>query len=115
MESPLESQTQDIIDPIEPSEVSWLSIGITIIALVVAQQIIHRVIDRIVDRSLRSHKYTTPKERKKRRDTLVGVFSTLSIVLLAVIGIILILNQLGVNWAALVAGFGTLGVIFGLA
>jgi moderate conductance mechanosensitive channel len=99
----------------DPSDVAWFSIITALVILFIVQQVIHRVIGQLIDRAIRSHKYTTAKERKKRRDTLVSVFSSISTALLVVIAIIVVLNQLGVNIAALIAGFGALGFVLGVA
>lgn len=98
-----------------PRDVDWWSIALTIALLFVVQQILKRIIGRIVTSALKSHKYTNAKERKKRRDTLVSVFHSVSMVIIIVVGIIIILGQFGINVAALIAGLGALGVVIGIA
>lgn len=98
-----------------PRDIDWWSIVLTIVTLFLIQQIIKRVIGHIVTRALKSHKYTTAKERKKRRDTLVSVFRSVSLVVIIIIGAIMILNQFGINVAAVAAGLGALGVVIGIA
>lgn len=100
---------------IEPVNTSWATIVLTILSLMLVQQISQRVIGRIVDRAIAQHKYTSAKERKKRRDTIVAVFNSMITVLVIIIGIVVLLHQFGINITALVAGFGALGVVLGVA
>ena len=102
-------------EAITPVDTSWTTIIITVLILLLVQQITHRVIGRVVERAIRDQKYSSAKERKKRRDTLVAIFNSFTTVLVIVIGIIVILSQFGVNIGALIAGFGALGVIIGIA
>lgn len=80
--------------------------------------IVHRtsgmVIEQIVRRVIKSHKYATKLEERKREDTITRVFSTLTgiIVWIAIAGTIASIFEL--NIGAIVASLGFLGVIIGL-
>jgi small conductance mechanosensitive channel len=91
-----------------------IRIVIVIIAVVVIQKIVRHFLGRIVDRALRRHKYSSPSEQQKRKDTLVDTFGTLSGVILWIIAIIYILSLLHINLAALVTGAGAIAVVLGL-
>lgn len=86
-----------------------LTIGITILVMVFMRETLHR----IVQRTVKSHKYASPTEEKKREDTLTGILQTATAVILWTIAIVVILYQLHINIAALLTGAGLIGVLVG--
>ncbi len=96
------------------------SISVVTILLIIASVVVARMVSKqftykIVDRVMQSHKYPSLKEKRQRRDTLIAVLATLSTVLYIIVGVVLILNELGVNLGALITGLGALGVVIGIA
>lgn len=89
----------------------------TIIVIIVAY-IIKRVsgiiIDRLVRRIIKSHKYVTRLEERKREDTISSVFSTLTGIVIWIIAIGSIASLFNINFAAVAASLGFLGVVIGL-
>ncbi len=114
--NPITNTSPDLSTVIEnPGEISWFKI-VLIVAIVFALRLAGRqLMYLLVDRAMRSQKYINNKERLQRRDTLVSVFYTLFTVLLVIVGITLILHELGVNIAAFITGIGALGVVLGVA
>lgn len=91
-----------------------VQVSLTILTLLFIQAILHETIGRIVRRAVRNHKYHSRLDEKKREDTLIKIFRTMSAVILWVVGIISILSQLHVNLAALATGAGLFGLIIGI-
>lgn len=87
---------------------------ITIIVALVAQLLVRAPIERIVRRAIRSHRYSSKEEERKREDTLITVFHTATMVIIWVITVIVILFQLKVNVAGLLTGAGVIGVFVSL-
>lgn len=66
-----------------------------------------------VERAVRQQHYTTKSDELKREQTLKGVLRTLAAVVLWIVVVLVVLQQLGVNLAALATGAGLFGVMFG--
>ena len=92
---------------------TYVQILFTIAVLLLAQILIRDTLGRVVRRIIRSHKYDTKAEEHQREETLVRVFRTLSATALWTIGVIVILAELHVHFAALLTGAGLIGVIVG--
>lgn len=86
-----------------------LTVGITVLVMMFLRETLHR----IVQRTVKSHKYSSPTEEKKREDTLTGILHTASAVILWTIAGVVILYQLHINVAALLTGAGLVGVLIG--
>lgn len=87
-----------------------------LIALVafVANNITAAIIGRIVRRVVKAHHYMTRLEEKKREQTIINVFRALSVIIIWLIAVAAILSAFGVNFAAVAASLGFLGVVIGL-
>jgi moderate conductance mechanosensitive channel len=92
---------------------SYAQILLTIAIVALAQIVIRASLARMVHRVVRGHKYETKAEELQREETLVRVFRTLSATALWTVGIIVILAELHVHFAALLTGAGLIGVIVG--
>lgn len=92
----------------------FVQILLTIIAALLLQLVFRAPIERIVRRAIRSHKYSSKEEEKKREDTLVTIFHAGLSVIIWVVAVIVILIQLKVNFAGLLTGAGLIGIVVGV-
>lgn len=90
-----------------------MQILLVILAVSIIQLIIRRTIGKVIRSIVKSHKFTSPLEEKKREDTLIHLLGTASAVVLWTIGIIVILAILKVNIAAIMTGAGLIGIVVG--
>ncbi len=86
----------------------------TIAIVLLIQIVLRATLDRMVHRIVRGHKYETKAEEAQREETLIRVFRTLSGTALWIVGIIVILAEMHVHFAALLTGAGLVGIIVGL-
>lgn len=89
-------------------------IVLTIIVLLVINYIIRHFIGKMVEQVIQGHHYQTAREERLREETLTALFRTTGSVLLWVIGIIFILQEFGVNFAAIITGAGLVGIVVGI-
>ena len=89
------------------------SIIVIVIALII-KKVSGAIIDRIVRNVIKSHKYATRLEERKREDTISKIFSTLTGVVIWVVVIGTISSLFGFNFGAVAASLGFLGVVIGL-
>lgn len=89
-------------------------IALIVAAIILARSIAGMAIERLVRRSIRSHKYANKLDAKKREQTLINVFHTATTVALWIIGALVILSELDVNFAALATGAGVIGLVVGV-
>jgi len=91
--------------------------GVFILAIVIGIVIINRILSYSISRAVRRFiKQDTTggiQAEEKREDTLISVFSKTSRVLVWVLGGLIILSELGVNIAPLLAAAGVAGIAFG--
>lgn len=87
---------------------------VVILVLAGVQFVVRRYIGRVVHRVVSSHHYKSTHEERQREETLTGLFRTALTVLLWLIGIIFVLQELGVDLAAIVTGAGLLGIVVGI-
>lgn len=71
------------------------------------------IISSVIKRTIRSGSAKNSKEEKQREDTLIGVFNAMLKISILVIGFMLLLAELGVEIAPLLAGAGIAGVALG--
>lgn len=109
--------TDPILEPIVNLNTNFPLIGIslTIASVWLVSIIARKMVRGAVSRSLRRAKFSSMVEREQRIKTLVAVFTSIIAGLAVIIGLIIILIQLGVDLRALVTGIGALGVVIGLA
>ncbi|HVS59036.1 MAG TPA: mechanosensitive ion channel family protein [Candidatus Saccharimonadales bacterium] len=92
---------------------AWVRVALTIAVVIIVQMASRRTIEVIVRRAIRSNRYETQSEERKREDTLINIFRTAVAAALWIIGILVILSDLSVNVAALATGAGLVGVLVG--
>jgi small conductance mechanosensitive channel len=96
----------------------WLlSHGINILIVAVGAFILNKVLGRIISRSVRiavtSNNQVSPEAEKKREDTLVRIFKGIIRVLLVFIAILMIMSEIGIKIAPILAGAGIAGIAVG--
>lgn len=92
----------------------FIQTAIIIFMALVANKVVGVIISRIVRRVVKSHHYATRLEEKKREQTITNVFRALSVIVIWIIAIVASLSAFGVNFAAVAASLGFLGVVIGL-
>jgi len=95
-----------------------MSVKIVQVILIVLIAIIMQIVTRViigysVKRALRRHSSSIEQEERKRRDTLVGAFRTLSGTVIWVAVVIAVLTLLAVDLAPYLTSAGLLGIIIG--
>lgn len=78
-----------------------------------SQLILRTLIGYVVSQAVRTHKYATRADERKRERTLIAIFRAVGAVVIWVTAVITILWQLHVNIAALLTGAGFVGVLIG--
>ncbi|MEP7127226.1 MAG: mechanosensitive ion channel family protein [Chitinophagales bacterium] len=98
--------------------IPWLlSHGIRILFIVAAFFIIKKLGNRFIVRAVRiavvSDKFLTKEAERKREDTLIRIFATAFEILVLTIGILMILQEVGLMIGPILAGAGIIGLAFG--
>jgi moderate conductance mechanosensitive channel len=93
---------------------TFIQVLLTIIIALLLQVTLRTPIERIVRRVIRTHRYSSKEEERKREDTLITIFHTASMVFIWIFAIIAILMQLHVNLASLLTGAGLIGIVVGV-
>ncbi len=93
---------------------TWFRILLIFVIIVLIQMIMHRTINRIIERAVRSHKHSSRLEEHKREATLKNFFRTTSSVVVWIIGVIVMLWQLDINFAPLLTSAGLIGIVAGI-
>jgi small-conductance mechanosensitive channel len=91
-----------------------MQIFLTLAVSVLILLLIRHLLERIVRRVVKSDKNTTKTEERRREDTLIRIFRTLSAAAVWIITIVVILGELHVNVAALLTGAGLIGIVAGM-
>jgi len=93
----------------------WLlSSGVRILLIIIVVFLIKRVGRKIVEKTVRrAIKHADQEAEEKRENTLIGLFSGVLGVMVWLIAIMMILTELGLNIAPILAGAGVLGVALG--
>ena len=99
--------------------ISWLKDhGIKIVIIILLAIVVDRLIDRYADKAIgrfvvRKQKNRDAREIKERAKTLSNVFNTTSTLVLSVIVLLMILPEVGIEIAPLLAGAGIIGLAIG--
>lgn len=95
----------------------WLSTtGVRILIIILASLLgyyLLRVISRQLERLVGVEEYATLKEREQRVKTLTTILRGAGLVLIAAIAAVMVLSELGINVAPLIAGAGIAGLAIG--
>ncbi len=91
--------------------------GIKILAVIVISYFAHRFallfITNIVRRAVTPGHFSTKEDEKKREDTLIQIFSATFSVTIFVVAVLMILQEIGVEIAPLLAAAGIAGIALG--
>ncbi len=95
--------------------------GVTIVAVIAGLVVLRVVVQRVLSRLIRSASLRAAKARaenpevvERRVDTLMATLGWLFNIFLAFLGAAIVLDQLGVQVSALIAGVGVAGIAIGL-
>lgn len=95
----------------------FLSSGIKIFAVILATYVIRRFskvfIEKGVRKAIKSDHFLTKEAEKKREDTLIRVLNGIFTAGIWITAVMIILTELGINIAPLLAGAGIVGVALG--
>lgn len=104
----------DIVFVTELLKNPFIQAALIVLVALAVKQVTDLIITRIVRNAVKAHHYATRLEEKKRERTISNVFRALSVVIIWVVAIAAILSAFGVNFAAVAASLGFLGVVIGL-
>ena len=91
-----------------------IKILLVVVVAAAVQLVVRESITNLVRRVVRGQKYASKTEEKKREDTLLHVFRPLNRAIIWFIALVVILSILGVNFAVLLTGAGTVGLVVGI-
>lgn len=95
------------------SSVHAQNIIIIVLLSFIARHTSKMLVRRVVRRALKTHKYKTARDERLREDTLISTISAAIRVVVWVITTLLILSEIGIDIAPLLAGAGIAGVALG--
>ena len=98
--------------------ISWLGIhGLKIILILIAAKLINRFFKTLVRRAIKKQikNRISEEEKRKRGETLISVFEGTFKFIVWIVAILMILPELGINIAPLLAGVGVAGLAIGMA
>ncbi|HET6924328.1 MAG TPA: mechanosensitive ion channel family protein [Candidatus Saccharimonadales bacterium] len=87
---------------------------LTVAIAIVVQMISRRLTQNVVRRVVSHHHFPNKLDEKKREDTIINILDTLVAIVIWLIAILIVLDDMGVNLAALATGAGLFGIIIGL-
>jgi small conductance mechanosensitive channel len=92
--------------------------GLNILIILVGAWIVQRlsaaVVKTLLSRIMQGHTFSSDTDRKKRAQTLHGLIDALLRILIWAIAIIMVIDELGINTAPLLASAGVFGVALGI-
>ncbi len=110
----MKESLQKWIDLIIP----WLlSHGIKIVIIAVGAFLLHRIASRIIIKAVRiavvRDSSMSEDSEKKREDTLISIFNGALKIIMLVVAVLMILEEVGIAIAPILAGAGIVGLAFG--
>jgi len=108
----------NIISKFIQSIIPWLlSHGIKIIAIIFLSYIISRFgaifIERFIRKIIISDRFSSKEAEKKREDTLIQIFAGSFRILIGIVALLMVLQEVGIAIAPLLAAAGIAGLAFG--
>lgn len=99
------------------SSISWfLSGGIRIVLILIAAFLLDRFLKIFIKKGINNYvKNKVNGERKKRVETLISIFSGTMGFIVWIAALLMVLPELGVNIAPIIAGLGLAGLAIGMA
>ncbi len=96
----------------------WLmTSGLKIVGILILIFLVNRFgrtfFEKIIGKAVKSSKYISEEAEKKREETLVRVFYSTLKVIVWVVGLIMILSEIGMNISPVIAAAGVIGVAVG--
>jgi len=88
--------------------------ALILLGALLVKRVSNMITDRIVRRAVKSHYHSTELEERKREDTISSVFGTLTGIIIWVVAIGAISSVFDINFTAIAASLGFLGVVIGL-
>jgi len=98
---------------VEFIKVHALNVSLILIVTILLRTFSIVLIQRIIRRTLRSNQFKTKRDEKQREDTLISTIKAGTRVIIWLLGALLLLSELGVDIAPLIAGAGIAGVALG--
>jgi small conductance mechanosensitive channel len=97
----------------------WLEThGINILIIVVGAWILRRLLVAILmsflNRAIRGHRFATETDRKKRINTMDNLLNAVSKIVIWGVVVVMIIDELGINTAPLLASAGVVGLAIGI-
>lgn len=77
------------------------------------QRFSHIFIEKGIRKAVRSDNFISPEAEHKREDTLISIFDNAFTVILWLLALLMVLSEIGINTAPLIAGAGIVGLAFG--
>ena len=90
-----------------------LKVVLILIAILIINHFSTTFIEKIIRKFIRSERFVSPEAEKKREDTLIGVLSATTKVLVWLVGGMMILSEFGINIGPVIAAAGVAGLAFG--
>lgn len=102
-----------ILDWVDSNNTLLITIVVTLAVALLSKQIADMLIRKSIRRTVKSSKHTSRAEEKQREDTLIDISTGILSLFYWPIVLLLIVAQLGVNIAPLIAGAGVVGLAIG--
>ncbi len=94
----------------------FLSSGIKIVFILIAAVLINRFLKIFIKKGINKHiKNRINGEKRKRAETLISIFGGTLNFVIWIMAVLMILPELGVNIAPILAGLGLMGLAVGMA
>lgn len=102
-----------ILDWVDSNNTLLITIIVTLAVALFSKQVADMLIRKSIRKTVKSSKHTSKAEEKQREDTLINISTGILSLFYWPIVLLLIVAQLGVNIAPLIAGAGVVGLAIG--
>jgi small conductance mechanosensitive channel len=69
--------------------------------------------EKIIGRAVKSNRYVSEEAEKKREETLIRIFYSTSRIIVWIVGLLMIISEIGINISPVIAAAGILGIAVG--
>lgn len=108
---------EKLLDVLEYTKPWLLTNGLKIVGIAIAFYVVHktaiRVVEKLIRKIVKKNDSSSDDAETKREDTLIRIFHGTIHVIVWVVATLMILSEIGLNVAPLVAGAGVVGLAFG--
>src|SRR3989339_2116912 len=91
--------------------------GLKILLILVGTFVVHKfsfiLIDKGIRKEVTTDRFISIEAEKKRQETLITVFHQAIVIIVWLLAVLMILSEIGINTAPLIAGAGIIGLAFG--